>query len=55
MFYDGQELKNQRGKSLLLSLKKSANTDDLLNAALNKHKAHSKNLIKPNAKYVAIS
>ena len=54
MLYDGQELKSQRGKSLLLSLKKSANTDDLLNAALNKHKAHSKNLIKPNAKYVMI-
>ena len=48
MLYDGQELKSQRGKSLLLSLKKSANTDDLLNAALNKHEAHSKNLIKPN-------
>lgn len=54
MLYDGQELKSQRGKSLLLSLKKSANTDDLLNAALNKHKAHSKNLIKPNAKYVML-
>ena len=54
MFYDGQELKNQRGKSLLLSLKKSANMDDILNTALNKHKAHSKNLIKPNAKYVML-
>ena len=54
MLYDGHELKSQHGKSLLLSLKKSANTDDLLNTALNKHKAHSKNLIKPNAKYVML-
>ena len=54
MLYDGQELKSQHGKSLLLSLKKSVNTDDLLNAAQNKHKAHSKNLIKPNAMYVML-
>lgn len=54
MLYDGQQLKCQRGKSLLVTLKKSAQAVDLLNVSLNKHKAHSKNLIKPNAKYVIL-
>ena len=54
MLYDGQKLKCQRGKSLLVTLKKSAQAVELLNASLNKHKAHSKNLIKPNVKYVIL-
>ena len=54
MLYDGQKLKCQRGESLLVTLKKSAQAVELLNVSLNKHKAHSKNLIKPNAKYLML-
>ena len=54
MLYDGEELKSQRGKTLLLTLKKSANADELLKAALDKHRAHSKDVVKESTKYVIL-
>ena len=54
MLFNGQELKNQRGKALVLSLKKTATAEEQLEACLDKHTAHSKNVIKPNAKYVIL-
>ena len=54
MLFNGQELKNQRGKALVLSLKKTATAEEQLEACLDKHTAHSKNVIKPNVKYVIL-
>eukprot|EP00794_Sanderia_malayensis_P002036 gene2036-2315_t len=54
MLYNGLELKIQRGKTLQISIKKSANKDDLLMACLEKHKAHTSNIIQEGCEYFVL-
>lgn len=54
MLFDGQVLKRQRGSNWDININKTANSQELLKASLHKHKAHSKNLINPNANYVLL-
>ena len=48
------QLKPQRSASLSVTVPKVSTKDQLLAAGLAKHKAHSKNLIKDNIKYVLL-
>ncbi len=54
MFFDGNQLKPQRSANLSVKVPKVSTKDELLAAGLAKHKAHSKNLIKDNIKYVLL-
>ena len=54
MFYDGNQLKPQRSANLSVKVPKVSTKDELLATGLAKHKAHSKNLIKDNIKYVLL-
>ena len=51
MLFDGSELKKQRGKSLTLELPKNSTKDVLLKASIDKHVAHSRDMVNPNHKY----
>lgn len=55
MLFDGQVLKRQRGSSFDVTVKKMAGAEELLKAALFKHKAHLKNLINPAEKQLCIT
>ena len=54
MLFDGNQLKPQRSASLSVMVPKVSTKDQLLAAGLAKHKAHSKNLIKDNIKYILL-
>lgn len=43
ILFDGQQLKAQRGKSFMLSLKKSKNARELLTTSFNNHSSLRKN------------
>ena len=54
MFFDGSELKPQRGKNLPIKVPKASLKNDILNAGLAKHKAHFHNMIKDGTEYVLL-
>lgn len=54
MFFDGNQLKPQRSANLSVKVPKVSTKNELLAAGLAKHKAHSKNLIEDNIKYVLL-
>ena len=47
-------LKKQRGKGLRVRLKKNSAKDELLKVSVDKHVAHSKDLINPRHQYHAL-
>ena len=54
MMHECQQLRILRGKALTLSVAKNCTADILLKTATDKHKAHSKNVMKQEASYILL-
>ncbi|RUA04597.1 MAG: hypothetical protein DSY43_06010 [Gammaproteobacteria bacterium] len=54
MLYDGYELRKQRGKNLMVNIKKAATKEDILKMSIDKHSAHSSDLINARLKYTLL-